>query len=274
MLAPRVIVFTPANLLGSPAHSQHPASEALNEIERRKIPLVLSTGGTRAQLEPLRRKIGHSHPFITEGGGGLFIPDGYFALRLEGAKRVGRYFCVPFGHSSMESGEAVQDIAKEAGAEVVRYAEMNARDISRNTGMTERDAEGSREREFSERFFFAGNADLAAPSFEKVAEKHGWHIRRFQPFWELYSGNDEAKSVHYLMGLYRKVLRSRVRSVAIGTSLEDLPLLAASDQAFILPLSPNRFDDKLLSKLPSAAKIDAPGSPGWNQTVLDLLSQV
>lgn len=272
MLAPRVIVFTPANLLGSPTHSQHPASEALNEIERRKIPLVLSTGGTRAQLEPLRRKIGHSHPFVTEGGGGLFIPDGYFALRLEGARRVGRYLCVPFGHPSAECSEAVQDIAKEAGAEVVRYVEMNARDISRNTGMTERDAEGSREREFSERFFFAGNTDLAAPSFERVAKEHDWHIRRFQPFWELYSGNDEGKSVQYLMRLYRKALRSRVRSVGIGTSVEDLSLLAASDQAFILPLSPNRFDDKLLSNLPNAAKIDVPGSPGWNQTVLDLLS--
>lgn len=274
MLAPRVIIFTPANLLGSPTHFAHPASEALIEIERRNIPLVLSTRGTRAQLEPLRRKIGHAHPFITEGGGGLFIPDGYFSLRLEGAKRAGRYLCVPFGHSSAECSEAVQDIARQAGAEVVRYGEMNARQISRNTGMTEREAEGSREREFTERFFFAGNADSAAPSFERAAGEHNWHIRRFEPFWELYSGNDEGEAVRYLMRLYRKALRSRVRSMGIGTSIEDLSLLAASDQAFILPLSSDRFDDKLLSNLPNAAKIDAPGAIGWNQTVLDVLSRV
>jgi len=80
--------------------------EALFEIERRKIPLVLSTRGTRAQLEVLRRKIGHGHPFSTEGGGGLFLPDGYFSLRLEGATRAARYLCVPFGRSSREAGTA------------------------------------------------------------------------------------------------------------------------------------------------------------------------
>lgn len=274
MLAPRVIIFTPSDLLGSPARAAHPASEALSEIERRTIPLVLSTLGTRAQLEPLRRKIGHAHPFIAEGGGGLFIPDGYFALRLEGARRVGRYFCVPFGRSSLEAGEALEDIARQARAEVVPYAEMKVREISRNTGMTEREAQGSREREFSERFFFAGNADLAVPSFERIAGEHNWQMRRSEPFWELSSGNDEGKALRYLMRLYREVLRSRVRSVGIGASFEDLSLLAASDQAFIVPLSSDRFDDKLVSKLPKAARIDVPGAAGWNQTVLDVLSRL
>jgi mannosyl-3-phosphoglycerate phosphatase len=274
MLAPRVIIFTPSDLVGSPTRAAHPASEALIEIERRNIPLVLSTRGTRAQLEPLRRKLGIGHPFLTEGGGGLFIPDGYFALRLEGARRMGRYFCVPFGRSSLQAGEAVEDIARQARAEVVRYAEMNAREISRNTGMTERDAEGSREREFSERFFFAGNADLAVPSFEKIAGEQNWQIRRSEPLWELSSGNDEGKAVRYLMRLYRDAMRSRVRSVGIGASVEDLALLAASDQAFILPPSSNGFDEKLVSKLPNATRIDIPGVAGWNQTVLDILSRL
>ena len=273
MLAPRVIIFTPSNLLGSPTRGAHPASEALIEMERRNVPLILSTGGTRAQLEPLRRKIGHAHPFITEGGGGLFLPDGYFALHLDGASRAGRYLCVPFGRSTQEAGAAVEEIAERAGAQVVRYAEMSAREISRNTGMNEREAEGSRAREFSERFFFAGNADSAAPSFERIAAEQNWRIRRFEPFWELYSGNDEGKALRYLMRVYRESLRSRVRSVGIGASLEDLTLLAASDQAFIVPLSSSRFDERLLEKLPNAARVDVPGAAGWNQTVVHLLSQ-
>jgi predicted mannosyl-3-phosphoglycerate phosphatase (HAD superfamily) len=273
MLPPRVVIFTPSNLLGSANNAAPAASEALLEIGRRNIPLILSTRGTRAQLEALRRKIEHGHPFITEGGGGLFVPDGYFALRLEGAKRAGRYLCVPFGRSAEEAGAAVEDIAREAGAEVVRYAEMSAREIARNTGMPERDAQASRERGFSERFFFAGNADLAFPPFEKIAREHQWQIRRCEPFWELRSGNDEGKAVRYLMRLYRQALRSRIRSVGIGASFEDVSLLAASDQAFILPASGGRFDDELLAKLPNSARIAVPGAPGWNQTVLDTLSR-
>jgi mannosyl-3-phosphoglycerate phosphatase len=273
MLAPRVVIFTPSDLLGSANSLAQPAAEALLEIERRHVPLVLSTRGTRAQLEPLRRKLEHAHPFITEGGGGLFFPDGYFALRLEGARRAARYLCVPFGRSSREAGAAVEDIAREAGAEIVRYAEMSPREIARNTGMTERDAEAAREREFSERFFFAGDAGSGAQSFEKIAVDNGWQTRRSGLFWELYSGNDEGKAVRYLMRLYRQSLRSRIRSVAIGASSEDLSLLAAADQAFLLPISGSRFDDQLLSKLPNSAKITVPGAAGWNQTVLDLLSR-
>ena len=274
MLAPRVIIFTIANLLGSPPRTGYVASEALAEIERRKIPLVLLTRGTRAQLEILRRKIGHAHPFITEGGGGLFLPDGYFALRLEGARRAARYLCVPFGRTSQEAGAAVEDIAEQAGAEVVRYAHMNAREISRNAGTSEREAEASREREFSDRFFFAGNADLAAPSFEKIATERNWQIRHCQPFWELYSGNDEGKAVRYLMRLYREALRLRLRSVGIGASFEDLSLLTASDQAIILPLSAGDFDERLLARLPNSVRIDVPGAVGWNRTVLDVLGRI
>lgn len=274
MLAPRAVIFTPSNLLGSPARAAYPAAEALAEMEKRNIPLVLLTRGTRAQLEPLRRKIGHSHPFITEGGGGLFIPDGYFAIRLEGARRVGRYLCVPFGHPSRDAAAAVEDIARRAGAEVVRYAEMSPREIARNTGMNERDATASRDREFSERFFFAGNAAVGAPTFERIAGELNWKVRGSEPFWELCSGNDEGKALRYLMRLYRETLRSRLRSVAIGRSFEDLALLSASDQSFIVALSPDRFDDTLLSKLPDAAKINVPGTIGWNQTVLNALGRI
>ena len=274
MLAPRVVIFTPSNLLGSANNVAPAVSEALFEIERRKIPLVLSTRGTRAQLEVLRRKIGHGHPFITEGGGGLFLPDGYFSLRLEGATRAARYLCVPFGRSSREAGTAADDIARQAGAEIVRYAEMSAREIARNAGVSEPEAQASREREFSERFFFAGNVDLAMQSFENIAREQNWEIRRSEPFWELCSGNDEGKALRYLMRLYRQALRSRIRSVGIGASFDDLSLLAASDQAFILPAAAGRFDDQLLSKLPNSAKIALPGAAGWNQTVVDVLSRV
>ena len=202
------------------------------------------------------------------------MPDGYFALKLEGARRAGRYLCVPFGRPSEEATQAVDEIASRAGAQVVRYTEMSAREIGRNTGVAEREAQRSREREFSERFFFTGNADVTAPTFEQLARQQNWGIRRSGAFWELFSGSDEGKAVRYLMRLFREALRSRLRSVGVGTSLEDLSLLAASDQAFVVPLGSNRFDERLLEKLPRAVKVDVPGAAGWNQTVMNILDRV
>jgi mannosyl-3-phosphoglycerate phosphatase len=270
MLPPRVVIFTAVHREFLDSRSDL-ISAALAEIERQRVPLVLSTMGTRAQLELFRRRIGHGHPFLTEHGGGLFIPDGYFALHLEGAKRIGRYFCVPFGRSHSEASAAVEEIAAEAGASVVRYAEMSTPAVARNTGESLREAEVSRQREFSERFFFVGNVEAASTRFAQIAQKLNWKCRLGDPFCELYSGNDEACAVRHLMSVYRKALRSRIRSVAIGCAAEDVSLLSAADHAVVLPHNGNRFDPALASHLSRAARDDTPGPAGWSKAVARIL---
>src|ERR1700688_1385551 len=142
MLPPTRVIFTAVEgaLLDSKTQSWSAAAEALEEIERRRVPLILGSSGTRAHLEPVRRKIEHGHPFITESGGGLFIPDGYFAQRLEGAVRQGRYFCVAFGRPYADAVAAAEELAEETGASIVGYSQMPAREIARNTGESMRQA--------------------------------------------------------------------------------------------------------------------------------------
>src|SRR5438309_6975029 len=43
---------------------------------RSGVPLIFVTSKTRAELEILRRKLSNAHPFVTERGGGIFIPEG------------------------------------------------------------------------------------------------------------------------------------------------------------------------------------------------------
>lgn len=274
MLAPRQIIFTAVegSLLDSATHSWAAAAEALGELARRLVPLVLVSRGTRAQLEPLRRKIEHTHPFITESGGALFLPDGYFALRLEGAVRAGRYFCVPFGRPYADAIAASEEIAQEAGANIVGYSQMNPREIAGNTGEPLREAEWARQREFSERFFFAGDADGAAGRFEELASRRGWKTVRGDPFWEIYSGNSEARALRYLMGLYRtSSKRARLGSVAIGSTAEDSSLLSAADHCVVLPRRGREFDPALVAHVPKAIPGETSGSAGWNQAVLQIL---
>jgi mannosyl-3-phosphoglycerate phosphatase family protein len=229
--------------------------------------------GTRAELEPLRRKIEHGHPFITESGGGLFIPDGYFAKRLEGAVRHGRYFSVAFGRPYADAVTAAEELAEESGANIVGYAQMTAREIARNTGESLRQAELARQREFSERFFFAGGSEAVLAKFERQAREHGWDAIPGDPFWELRSGNDEGRALRHLMRLLRDSLHTRLRAVAIGSSARDLPLLSAADQAVVLPRRAGEFDPLLSSRLAKGIQGDASGPAGWNQAVLKALEE-
>jgi predicted mannosyl-3-phosphoglycerate phosphatase (HAD superfamily) len=270
MLQPRVVIFTAVDrkLLDASLLSD-PVFEALAQIERQGVPLVLSTGGTRAQLEMLRREIGHAHPFITEHGGGLFFPDGYFSLRLEGAQRAGRYFCVPFGRPYADATAAVAEIAGEAGASVVRYAEMTPREIARNTGESHREAEMSGQLEFSERFFFVGDVEAPARRFVEIARKRGWEVLLGEPICELYSGNS-GRAVRYLMDLYRRSMRTRIRSAGIGCDSEHISLLSAVDQPFALPRGRNEVDANLISHV-SAARVNSSGAAGWSEAVAAIL---
>lgn len=277
MLSPRQIIFTAVDgLLNQTSGALHEAaSDALDALARRGIPLVLASRGTRAQLEPLRRKLQHGHPFLTESGAGLFIPDGYFNLHLEGATRFGRNFCVPFARSHSEAAAALPEIAEEAGASVVGFSRMSTREIAQNSGLSARDAELYGQREFGEIFFFAGETEAVTRHFSQVALERNWEAVPGDPLWELRGRLKQSgeNAVRYLMSVYRKSLHGRQRSVGIGSDPGDLYLLSATDTAIVVAAPSGRFDDTLLAKLPRAPRVERPGPEGWAQAVLQALER-
>ncbi len=246
------------------------AEEALQEIERRRVPLIFVTGKTRAELEILRQKLSNAHPFVTENGGGIFIPEGYFNLRLEGAQRVARYHCVSLGRPYAEVTAALEAIAAEVGADVVGFHQMSTREIAQNTGLGQRQAELARQRDFDEPFFFAGASESVINKFAQAARNRGMEVTRAGQFWHLSAGHAENRAVPYLVKLYRTAVRSRLRSVALGHGSNHLSLLSVVDQAILLPKPDGSFDSGVLSRLPHVTRGTAPGPTGWNRAVLQI----
>ena len=50
-------------------------------LDHSAVPAVWVTSRTRLQMDEPRRKNGHTHPFIAEGGCAVFLPEDYFHLR-------------------------------------------------------------------------------------------------------------------------------------------------------------------------------------------------
>ncbi len=273
MLPSRHLIFTDLDgtLLDHHTYSWSAAEEALLEIDRRRVPLIFVTSKTRAELEVLLRKLGRAHPFITENGGGIFIPEGYFNLRLEGARRIARYHCFALGRPYQEIAAALEEIAAEAGAEVVGFHQMSVREIAHNTGLNRKQAELARQRDFDEPFFFAGSNEQAIQKFVQAARRRGMEVGRGDRFWHLAAGSDKGRAVGHLIKLYRAAEHRRFRSVGLGNSPNDLSLLATVDQAVLLPGADGSFEPELLARLPRATRGAAPGPAGWNEAVLRIL---
>jgi mannosyl-3-phosphoglycerate phosphatase len=275
MLAlPLVVLTEPLDVFLPQGHpAEQGAEESLGELERRHVPLVFVSRGTRMEVEFVRRRIGNRHPFLTENGGGLFVPEGYFRQRIPEATPIRHYHSIALARPYEQACAALEETAKEAAVEVVGFHQMSAREVAENTGLPQRIAEMARLREYDEPFFFAGEESVASERLDHAARLRGWRVTRGERFWHFSAGANVGAAVRRLMELYRGDRhRGRMRSVAIGWSSHQLPLLAAAGRAILLPAADSSIDPDLAERLPGARRVAIGGIAGWNHAVMGLLS--
>jgi mannosyl-3-phosphoglycerate phosphatase family protein len=278
LLAPRHLIFSALEgaLVDPRTDSFANAEEALSELERRKIAFVLLTRRTREEIEPIRRKIGHNHPFVTENGGGIFFPDGYFSLRIPGSVRTARYLSIAQGRPYAEVCEALDEIAEEAAVGVAGFHHMSLREIADNTGLRPRSAELARAREFDEPFYFTSADEKAISRFVEVARERGFDTRRGSTFWHLSAKCDAARAVRTLSQLFREATHIKLRLVGIGGDQVDLPWLRAVDLAILLPdsretVEPSSQPLENAGRTKTIVMGDDPGAVGWNKAILNII---
>jgi mannosyl-3-phosphoglycerate phosphatase len=278
LLASRHLIFTALEgaLVDPHTDSFAGAEEALSELDRRKIAFVLLTTRTREEIDPIRRKMGHNHPFVTENGGGIFFPDGYFSLKIPGSVRTARYLSVAQGRLYAEVCEALDDIAEECAVGVAGFHHMSLREIADNTGLRPKIAELARAREFDEPFYFTSADDKAIARFVETARARGFDTRRGPMFWHLSAKCDAARAVRSLAGLFREATHIKLRLVGIGGGEGDLPWLRAVDHSVLLPDSqeaaqPSEHSRDNPGRTRSIVMGDAPGAAGWNKAILNII---
>jgi mannosyl-3-phosphoglycerate phosphatase family protein len=280
LLAPRHLIFSALEgaLIDPRTDSFSGAEEALSELDRRKIAYVLLTSRTREQIEPIRRKLGHTHPFVTENGGGIFFPDGYFSLRIPGAVRTARYLSIAQGRPYAEVCEALDEIAEECAVGVAGFHHMSLREIADNTGLRPRSAELARAREFDEPFYFTSASEKDKARFVEGARTRGFDTRRGQTFWHLSARCDTARAVRTLAQLFREATHIKLRLVGIGSGDQDVPWLRAVDQAVRLPDSQETSgasEQAQETRLRARTMVSGtePGAIGWSEAVLNIIGQ-
>ena len=269
----RVVIFTDLDgtLLDHHSYSWRAAQPALEAIRRRRVPLIFCSSKTRAEVEVLRKELRNRHPFITENGGGIFIPRNYFPRAIPGAKRTGRYSCLALARGYEEMVGQLREISRQAGAEVIGFHQMTLARVAARTGLRLRQAELARQREFDEPFLFVGSRAGAEAKFRRLARRRGLELARGGRFWHLFAGSDKGRAVRRLIRSYQGGAAPRLRTVALGDSANDLPMLAAVHRAILLPKPDGSFDGRVLARLPKVTRGRAPGPQGWNLAVLALL---
>jgi len=267
---PQTLIFTDLDgtLLDDQTYDFSPAIPALEIIHSRKIPLILVSSKTRAEIEFFRELLSLESPFIAENGGGIYFPTS-FALPKE-------YSCEKVvGFNALFIGGPIKEVLKRS-RKLKRdfnfrgFSEMPAQEIASLTGLTLEHALLASKREFDEPIMLQDPLD-DKEIFCKKAAQYGLDCVYGGRFIHLFLGGNKGRAVETVLEIYRQ-LRGPTFSIALGDSPNDISMLKVVDKAVLMQGRDGTHINGLAH--PDLITLEENGPEAWNRVMLDILANI
>lgn len=250
----RLLVFTDLDgtLLEHGSYSHAPAAEALAALQAKRIPLILASSKTAAEIAPLHHELGLGDwPAIVENGAGLYDPG----RGLDG---------IDAEYTQIRA--ALDALPDDLRRPYRGFGDMSVADVVAATGLPPEGAALAKTRCFSEPGLWAGDATgeaafLAALAAQGIAGRHGGR------FLTLSLGRTKADAMAEVCARF-----NADTTIALGDAPNDAEMIAAATYGVwvknphappVPPIDPTNSTQIRYT--------DDPGPAGWNQAVLALL---
>jgi mannosyl-3-phosphoglycerate phosphatase len=271
-IVPFVVIFTDLDgtLLDHETYGWEEAKPALNLCRTLKVPLILVSSKTRAEMNVLRRELGLTSPFISENGGGIFFPEeGSHPIPPDSVVENGLWkWSLGFPYQALV--KALREIRDELGWKIRGFSDMSLEEISDLTGL---DLESSRLaslREYDEPFILVEEGKRDPHVLYDAAKQKGLNITSGGRFYHLHGKNDKGVSVDKLVAWYGEK-HSRVMTMALGDSPNDFSMLKRVTHPVLVRSS--RLFPELQALIPGLQVTKEKGPRGWNAAVLEMLNK-
>ena len=252
-------------------YSFETSRQMLPRLRAAGIPLIFSTSKTRAEVEPIHEALGLRAPFLVENGGAVFIPRGTFPFEPPGAERRGSYDVIPFGATYGSLVAHLDEIEAETDVPLVCFHRMTTGQIAAETGLPLTAAAHAKMREFDAPFRPADPDPAHRARVQEAIRAKGLSCTPGRRFLHLHLGCDKGAAARALSDLYRKA-GGAVRTVGIGDSAADLPLLESVDVPAVVLGEDGAVDPELAARLPRAFRAKGMGPSGFLEIVKRLLA--
>jgi len=263
------IVFTDldGSLLDADTYSWEPARPALDLLARQGVPWVMVSSKTRSEIEELREDIGHPHPFVVENGGAAYIPQGYFGFPVDNVVMRDGYEVLEWGTPYAQLVAGLREVSNEECCPVTGFHDMTIEEVAGITGLSHDAAAKAKQREYDEPFVIANQR--RAGDLLNALLRAGLRWTHGGRFHHVCGNNDKSTAVRALLDLFRRQ-HGPVRSIALGDSLNDLPMMQAVDLPVLVK---SRRRPSIHFRSIGARYTRSSGAKGWNEAILDLLSE-
>ncbi|MQA29184.1 MAG: hypothetical protein GEU82_05000 [Luteitalea sp.] len=220
---------------------------------------------TRAELELIQQDLHVQHPFISENGGGVFLPSAYFPVVPSGARRVAGYDVLEFGKPYHLLTRALHEVANKAGIAVLGFSDMSVPEVADDCQLSLAQARLAKLREYDEPFRLVEPKPPVQSRLFTAFRRVGLRCFTHGRYHYLTSVTDKTESIRTLTSLYRQT-SERVLTIGLAGDSSDIGLL----QAFDIPLVvQNGAVDvaQLMRKVPSARFTSMRGSQSWSEAI-------
>ena len=264
----KYIIFTDLDgtLFDHFTYSYSAASDALKLIKEKGIPLIICTSKTRAEILSIRKRLKNKDPFISENGGAVYIPDRYFSFPYEFQRLIKGYRVIEIGTPHKILLNVLREIRDKTGVSIEGISEMSVQKIMDFTFLKKREAEQSKKREYSEPFLIFDEGRWINKVKREILEM-GFKFTSGGRFFHIMKGNDKGKAVKILKSYMKKY--GDIKTIGIGNSLNDIPMLKAVDIPVLVKNYDNRYEKNI--KLKNLYLADGIGPEGWNNFIISNL---
>ncbi|MHB8879877.1 MAG: HAD-IIB family hydrolase [Thermodesulfovibrionales bacterium] len=269
----KFIIFTDLDgtLLDYSNYSFEKALPALELVRQHAIPLMLCSSKTRAEIDYYRKKLSNNHPFVSENGGGIFIPRKYFNFPLPAAsypiEKEADYDVIRLGAKYSDLRNAFRELQQE-GFDITGFGDMTAGELADIASMNIDEARMAKERDFDEPFIYKGPKHELPHLFQSINQK-GFTYTQGR-FFHILGSSSKGVAVSILTDLYT-MKYGKIKTIALGDSPNDIPMLERVDCPVLVQKQDGAYDSQI--DMPKLLRADGIGPEGWNKAILGLLRE-
>ncbi|HEX5070528.1 MAG TPA: hypothetical protein VFV78_09970 [Vicinamibacterales bacterium] len=233
---PLVVFSSLDGIRGEPAEWEA-AARRLDEDER--VPIVLCSSRTRAEVEAIQGRLGIRHPFVCERGAAAFVPAGYFDFTIAESRDVAGYHALEFGAPASDTIDALRRVALRQQLDVVGFSEMSVEEVAQDCQLSLLDARLAKLREYGERFRLIDPGLAARQRLFRALEQGHLRFWQGERYHDVATAFDPRRGVDMLYALFR---RSFGAVLSIGATEAVAPFLSSEPPAKVADPAPTLLD--------------------------------
>jgi mannosyl-3-phosphoglycerate phosphatase len=252
----KTVIFTDLDgtLLDLGTYSYERALPCIEYLRNQDIPIIFCSVKTKSEQEVYRKEMQIKDPFIVENGGAILIPQGYFPFDFEYHKAKDGYRVIELGIPYHRIREVLAQIRDDTGINFRGFGDMSAEEVASLIGLDIEAAERAKAREYDETMNI---------------KKAGLNYTSGSRYYDVTGQNDKGKATGILIDLFKRK-SGKIRTIAIGDSPNDLPMLLSVDIP-ILVQKPGSIWAEM--DIPHLHRVEGIGPEGWAKAIKETIQQ-